>query len=72
MARTDAGVAAYNPNMRRLLLALLAAMFTFGVVVPAVANPVEVDDDGPCYGVWVKGKYYPGQGLCYLGPPPPD
>ncbi|MDX6196970.1 MAG: hypothetical protein QOJ79_121 [Actinomycetota bacterium] len=57
--------------MRNRILIVGGALIAVAVATPALANPVTVDDQGPCYNVAVHDKNVLPNGLCYLGPPPP-
>ena len=56
--------------MRRFVYA--CSLLAVAVATPALANPVTIDDEGPCYNAAINGKNVLPNPLCYLGPPPPD
>ena len=57
--------------MRTRLLIVTGGLLALGVATPALANPVTIDDDGPCYNAAINGKNVLPNPICYLGPPPP-
>ena len=57
--------------MRTRMLIVGGALLAATVATPALANPVSIDDEGPCYNASINGKNVLPNPLCYLGPPPP-
>ena len=57
--------------MRKRVLLVGGTLAALAVATPALANPVTIDDDGPCYNAAINGKDISPNDLCYLGPPPP-
>jgi hypothetical protein len=57
--------------MRNRVLLVGGALAAIAVATPALANPITVDDQGPCYNAAIHGKDVLPNPICYLGPPPP-
>ena len=56
--------------MRNRMLLIGGALIAVAVATPALANPITIDDEGPCYNAAVNGKNVLPNDACYLGPPP--